>query len=395
MENKAKRVKSAYWRIVIPHLQQLSRYTSAQLFQLKQSILEKLLTRQRKGKRYLQYYRIALEKHQTGIYHLDILLAYQKSIQHRLTEYDYLFKHGNITTYRRLNDAIIDYGNKQDKQNLSNFPENTSAILDLQRLKQDPYRYLELQMLKDPLNFNLQQYCHENDIAQHVKSYSVIKGKLKDMQLAAANISLRSKPGFKLITQDLIDKQLSKAQKELYYGSWNGYRRIVHYLNQIVLKGGYRQMKTLNLLITGSPSIGKTSLFHNPSHSQDQSCVEDFTSVYPMGMTTWFPQYKTGVYKLILWNQAKLTSYSYDTILKLLEGSYLDLPTKGSVSPKRDNPLIVMTSNLTLDQLIEQKFRYDQNYMRLARANLAVRVQNVIVPYGYNLFLLQKLLIAA
>ena len=96
---------------------------------------------------------------------------------------------------------------------------------------------------------------------------------------------------------------------------------------------------------------------------------------------------------MILWNQAKLTSYPYDTILKLLQGSHMDLPNKGSVSRKVDNPLIVMTSNLTLQQMIKQKFGYNQNYMAMAQANLSVRVQNVIVPNGYDLFLLQKLLL--
>lgn len=402
------RVKSANWRIVIPNLIQYKDSSPSELHQLKCLILQRLKHRpQHKTSsiksqfdRGLRYYHIALEHHVNDVPHLDILLIYNKSIQRQLVDYDYLLKHGNITTYRKLNAAILDYGKKQDKEALSNLPDDkflpsgqsVSSIIQLQQLKKDPYRYLELQMLEDPLHFNLQQYVRKNDLAKDISNWSSIKTKLKDMQAAAANLQLKQKKGFKYINRALIEANLNSEELKVY-DSWYGYQTIVNYLNQIVTEGGYRQMKTLNLLITGAPSVGKTSLFHNPNHKPDRSCVQDFTAVYPMGMSTWFPSYRSWVYKLILWNEAKLTSYSYDTILKLLEGSYLDLPQKGSVCPKRDNPLIIMTSNLTLQQMIIQKFNYSQDYRAMARKNLAVRVQNVVVPAGYNLFLLQKLLI--
>jgi hypothetical protein len=302
-----------------------------------------------------------------------------------------VLKQGDLTTYRHLNTAIIDYRSKQDKQNLSNFPPDTSSILKLQIFKQDPYRYLELQMLKDPMKFNVQEYVRSQDLAQYMSSWSSIKNKLKDMQVAAANLFLKAKKGFKFIDRALIEANLNPNQLKVY-DSWSGYQKIVNYMNQIVTLGGVRQMKSRNLLITGPANIGKTSLFHNPNHGPDKVCAQDFIAVYPMGMSTWFPQYRSWVYKLIFWNQAKLTSYSYDLLLKFLEGSYVDLPTKGGVAPKRDNPLVIMTSNMTIGQMIHQKFRHDQDLRAMAQQNLAVRVQNVIVPRGYNLFLLQKLL---
>ena len=393
-------IRSAHWRIVIPSLTQYTHSSFEDFMNLKYLILERLKHRPQQitsnikseFQRGLTYYRIALEHHVDGTPHLDILLSYDKSIQRRPTDFDFLLKHGNVTTYRKLNSAIIDYGKKEDKNSLSNFPEDLNQILNFQEFKQDPYRYLELQMLKDPLHFNVEQYCRKYDLFKAIVGWSSIKSKLKDSQLAAANLSLRQKPGFKLITTSLINQLLNQSEKKLFY-SWSGYQTIVNYLNQIPTLGNKRPMKTLNLLITGPASIGKTSLFHNPNHPSEQTCVQDFCAVYPMGMSTWFPQYRSHVYKLILWNEAKLTSYSYDTILKLLEGSYLDLPVKGNIAPKRDNPLVIMTSNLTLDQMIHQKFSYNKDYIQMSRKNLAVRIENVIVPKNYDLFLLQKLLV--
>ena len=389
-------------------------HLSPALDTLKQRVLDYLLAQQNKRKIKPTHWCVAWQVHPgSGLPHLDILLVFQRNIQPVYTAFDYLIKdlkllqaeptetftpgHVWVTPYspKKLNKAILDYGFKQDPDPLTNLTQLAKAqIVQVSQLKADPYRYLQLQMLKDPLHFNLQQYVRKNDLAQYISNWSSIKVKLKDMQVAAANLALRSKRGFRFINRALIEANLNSQQLKTY-DSWSGYQTIVDYLNQIPTLGGKRQLKTLNLLITGPASIGKTSLFHSPNHRPQRACVQDFVSIYPMGMTTWFPQYRSHVYKLILWNEAKLTSYSYDLLLKFLEGSYVDLPTKGGVAPKRDNPLVVMTSNLTLQQMIKLKFNYSEQLQALARKNLAVRVHNVVVPQGYNLFLLQKLLICA
>lgn len=382
-----------------------------QLDTLKQKVLDHLLQQQSKRTIKPVNWSIAWQTHAgSGLPHLDVLIVFQKNIQPVLTGFDYLIKdlkiqqkdvgdevgvgHVWVTSYspKKLNKAILDYGQKEDPNVLSNLTlETKEYLVRVNKLKADPYRYLELQMLKDPIHFNVEQYVRTHDLYQHLSSWSSIKSKLKDSQLAAANLLLKSKPGFKYIDRSLIQLQLTPEQLQLY-DSWNGYQKIIDYLNQVPLEGSKRQMKTLNLLITGPAHIGKTSLFHNPNHKLDKSCIQDYCAVYHMGMATWFPQYRSNVYHMILWNEAKLTAYSYDVILKFLEGSYVDLPIKGGIAPKRDNPLIVMTSNLTIQQMIQQKFSYDKSYVQMAQKNLAVRVQNVIVPEGYNLFLLQKLL---
>ena len=409
------RLQSCIYRLNISYLSNYGTYSilgkdtkrrpniSLKLERLKSDVLQLILFHQRPKD--LRYYSIAWQTHQsTGQPHLDILLIYDKSIKKSPSSYNYLLplcpQRQSLTTpgifitgysKNKLNKAILQYGFKEDPNPLSTLPTDLSSYLNIKQLQKDPYRYLELQMLKDPLHFNLEQYVRAHDLAQYIKSWSSIKNKLKDMQVAAANLKLKNRPGFRYIDRKHIQYSLSPSQLAIF-DSWIGYQTIVNYLNQVPTLGNKRPMKTLNLLITGSASIGKTSLFHNPHHGPDQVCVEDFCAIYPMGMSTWFPKYQSNVYKLILWNEAKLTSYSYDTILKFLEGSYVDLPTKGGIAPKRDNPLIIMTSNLTLEEMIVQKFNYNYQYQQMARKNLAVRVKNVIVPQGYDLFLLQKLL---
>ena len=418
-----KRFDNSIYRLVIRNIQGYGSFqvlpkdtqrapgVCPQLDVLKQRVLNRLLQKQSKRTVKPVHWSIAWQTHKSsGLPHLDILIVFQKNIITPYTGFDYLIKdlkiaqrdvgdsiglgHVWVTPYssKKLNKAILQYGFKEDPAVITNLTlQSKQQLVRVHTLKADPYLYLYNQMCKDPLHFNVQQYVKRNQLSQYISSWSSIKTKLKDMQVAAANLKLKQKPGFKYINRALIQSKLSSTQLKIF-DSWDGYQIIVDYLNQIPMYGGYRKMKTKNLLITGSASIGKTSLFHNPNHQPHQNPVQDYLAIYPMGMSTWFPAYRSGVYKLILWNQAKLTSYSYDTILKLLEGSFLDLPTKGGVAPKRDNPLIVMTSNLSLQQMIKVKFGYSEEYMQMARKNLAVRVQNVVIPENYNLFLLQKLI---
>ena len=291
--------------------------------------------------------------------------------------------------------AALDYVYKEDPNPFTNMDVVQQRRKAKAKDTSSLYQFLQQQMMKDPFNFDAIAFCTKYDLNKQIykTNYTKAVRLLKQVQIAHCNSLLKDKPAFKFISQGLIQSVLTPEELKHFY-SWKGYQTIVNYLNQMMTQKGKRQMKTLNLLITGPPNIGKTSLFSNPNHKPDKSCVEDFCAVYPIGMTHWFPKYQFNVYHMILWNEAKLTSYSYDTILKLLEGSYMDLPNKGGVSRKVDNPLIVMTSNMTLEKMIVQKFGYNKHYADMARANLAVRVQNVIVPPGYDLFLLQKLLIS-
>ena len=385
---------------------------SPELDQLKQRVLQCLLQKQSKRTVKPVNWTVAWQTHAaSGLPHLDILLVYLNNITPLLTSFDYLIKdlkiqqrdvgdevgigHVWITPYssKKLNKAILQYGQKQDPNTITNITlETKEDLLRGNKFKADPYRYLELQMLKDPLHFNVQQYVRVHDLYQYISSWSSIKSKLKDSQQAAANLLFKSKPGFKFIDRALIQSRLS-PQQLLTYDSWSGYQTIVNYLNQIPSLGYRRPMKTMNLLITGPASTGKTSLFESDL-AQTYNSVQRYASVYPMGTKTWWPNYKPQVYKLIFWNEAKLTSYSYDTILKVLEGSKVDLPHKGGSVLKYDNPLVIMTSNMTIDQMIHQKFGYSKLFSDMAKSNLSVRVQNVIIPKGYNFFLLQKLLVS-
>lgn len=386
--SRTPRVSSRHFHLVIPNLTQ---YTSFQaLLKLKGDTLLRLRQRQR----HLQYWSIAVQTHPTtGVPHLDILILYRQSVRKTLNHYDYLGKHGHLNRYRTLTEAILRYGRKQDVSPLTNLPEDVTHILQARTYRAQPHVLLRQAMLRDPFHFEPIAWLKRQGLmadTYRTSTWQRLFALLHREQQVQCNRLLHQRPGFVPLTRSWIQKRLTPSQLILY-DSWPGYQVIVDHLNGVITHGSRRPFKTRQLLIVGPAGTGKTSLISEPGHVRTQPTVQDLTSTYHMGMRHWFPKYQSGVYRVILWDQFKLTAYPYDTLLKFLQGSPMDLPYHGGATKKTDNPLIFMTSNMTLQQHICHKFTALSD-RALARQNLAARITQVIIPRGLNLFLLRRLI---
>ena len=355
-------------------------------FLLKQNLNDRIA----KPEKYL----ICEEMYDSGEPHFHVIVVYSKrknliSQEH----YDYLGIHPNIQAMRNMK-AALDYVYKEDPT-----PHTNMDIMQQKRVARAKdssslYQFLREEMMKDPFNFDPIKYCIDHNLDKEIykANYPKAIALLKKVQQAQCNRLLFQKPGFKPITRTLIQQQLTPEELKTY-DKWSGYQIIIDFLNVANIERGQRQEKSMNLLITGAPSTGKSALVWQRNPLPGRASLANFLPIYPMGMKDWFPEYKSDIYASIYWNQTKLTSYSYDIILQLLDGSPVNLPAKGTCHKKVDNPLVIMTSNMTLEQMINDKFNYNPSYQKMARSNLAVRITNVIIPPGYNLFLLQKLFI--
>ena len=339
-------------------------------------------------------YLICEQMYDSGQPHFHVILIYDKRKEIVSQNfYDYLGIHPNIQTMRNMK-AALDYVYKQDPNPYTNMNIAQEHRIAKVSHTSSLYDHLYDQMIKDPFNFNPIVYCNTYNLTKQIykASYTKALHLLKLVQPQYCNSLLRNKPGFKLITRSLIESVLSPSELILY-DSWTGYQQIVDVLNQIPTYSYRRPLKMPNLLLTGAPDTGKTALVWNTYPLPHHNPLNSHVAIYPMGMKDWFPEYKSQVYSVIFWNQARLTSYPYDTILQILDGSPVMLPAKGGGHKKADNPLVIMTSNLTLTQMVQHKFNYNLNFKRLALANLRARVKNIVVPPHLDLFLLQKLIV--
>ena len=67
------------------------------------------------------------------------------------------------------------------------------------------------------------------------------------------------------------------------------------------------------------------------------------------------------------------------------------IPMRWNACKKYDNPLVIMTSNLTLDQHIAKRYADSPDLYTVASQNLGARITNVSV--STPLFFMQKLLV--
>lgn len=351
----------------------------------KAGLLDRLLTSKtsRKG---IRCYSLAIESHADGSPHLDLLLVFEKKVRLGYTQLDFLCeKHGDLTRYRNLNGAILAYGHKEDTP-LSNVPATQTVLME-QEFRKDPYRVLQRVMKQDVFHFNFDQYCASNDLFRRMKGFTTLRAKLKVQQEALASLSLKSKRGLSLITPALI-RQVLTAQEQAVFDSWPGYCTIVGYINDMVRWGSHRPFKSKQLLLVGAPNTGKTSLIR---------WLSEHVSTYEVGVSNWFPRYSSGTYRLMSWNEFSLNVMTYPNLLKLLEGTVMDLQYKGGSTVKRDNPLIIMTSNLSSVAHLRRKFGSFSKLEEFKHSlrNFPARVHEVTLPQGRNLFFFEKIIAAA
>ena len=380
-----KRIKGRIWRLVIPAIQGYGVHPvrpHPSLQALKLQILDSLLIREKS--RSLIRWCIAWQTHQgSGLPHLDIFLEYERGVLNSSKRYDYLLKHGDLTRYRTVNRAIIQYGRKEDPKPLSNINSSEQILLE-RDTKRDLYSTAEKAMIQDPFNFKMERWLCDNDLYRAVSKTTYFKQKrlLLEYQQGLCHKRLQERPGIKLIVRKHIRDTLNRKEWT-QFKSWVGYQVIIDHINQIVKWRCQRPHKTSNLLIVGKPDTGKTTLFRR---------LDELVASYPMGTHgAWFPDYCDGVFGFLKWEEFTLNKYPYDLLLKLLEGQAAKLPVKGSHAFRRDNQLITMTSNLKLQQHICNRFKSNTNRNH-ARLNLASRITEVVIPDGKDLFLLLKLL---
>ena len=353
-----------------------------------------------------QKYLVCQQMYDSGQPHFHAILVYPKRKQiTRPDYYDFEGIHPNIQTMRNMK-AALQYVYKQDPSPLTNMDILQQRRVARAKDTSSLYELLQQQMLKDPFNFDVQDYCHRHGLAKQIYKANYTKAirLVRMMQPAAARALLRSKPKIKFITPPLIRQNLNEAQLQQFY-SHSCYQNIIDHINQIYKYPNQNQKsmapsKTPHLLLVGDSSIGKSALVdHRPTAQYPYPGLMHYYPCYHLSIgQKYFPPYRSFDYSLVRWNQFTIDSdmfpkKSYNRLLDYLEGAPSALPQKGRAPVQRqDNPKHILTSNRTLQQHICKTFRTQQS-RALARMNLGTRIQCVEIPRGKSLHFLRKLFV--
>ena len=303
--------------------------------------------------------------------HLHLYLGYSKTISLKVDRFDYLGKHGKLERVRDYV-SVLKYMTKECRP-LANF----DYIEDIMR--KDFPRAMEILLSQ---GHYIRDIYHTYSSIVASKNWS---GYLRYLGYSADSTKIRfqlGKPGLRMITPELIRARLDDSQYALYHSS-DIYQRIVDKINDIVTYGGYRDFKARALLLVGKPNRGKTSL---------ALALQRRVATFTFPDDGWWQGYESDVFRMIFWDQFDIRAFSYPKLLKFLQGLRMDLPIKGSHVNRADNPLIFITSNLSLEQHICSRFGSQSNRTH-ARENLAVRIDEVNIGSA-PIFFLEKLLIS-
>lgn len=367
---------------------------------LRNFLLNNPLDRSKKVEKYL----ISEQMYDSGEPHFHAIITYptRKEII-RQDYYDFLDSHPNIQLMRNLKAALV-YMQKQDPNPLTNMDLHQQKRKARAKDTSSLYELLEQQMLKDPFNFNVMDYCKKYDLGKQIykANYSKAITLLKGIQEATCRQILRDKPGTQLIDRSLIEFILTPGEIK-QYDSHPCYKRIVDHINEIYCYPNRNHStrapdKTKHLYLVGPVDVGKTALVtHNPSPLHPQPGLDHYFSTYYLNLAErYFPPYQTFMSSVVYWDQFVINSTvfpksRYNQLLTYLSGAPCQIPIKGRLPVRRkDNPKHILTSNLTLEQQICRVFKSEENRAK-ARANLRARIDEVIIPKGHNIHLLRKL----
>ena len=319
-------------------------------------------------------YALVRETHTKDVHkgtHLHLYIGFPKQCYVKLDRFDYLGKHGSLERVRNYS-SVLKYMTKENRPKA-----NFDYIEDI--MKRDFPRAVQILLSQG------------HTIRDIYKTYSTItasknwSGYLRFLQYTKDSDKIRfelEKPGLRMITPELIKARLTPTEYDLFY-STDVYQRIVDRINDIVIFGCHRPHKSKALFLTGAPNTGKTTL---------GLALRAKVSAFTFPDDGWWQGYQSDVFKIIIWDEFNLKRFSYPVLLKFLQGLRMDLPIKGSHVTRCDNPLILLTSNLPLEELILTRFDSQKNRAH-SRANLAARIDEVNI--GSNpIFFLTKLLVS-
>ena len=303
--------------------------------------------------------------------HLHLYVGYPRTCRVKLDRFDYLGKHGKLERVRSYA-CVLKYMTKE------NLPKaNFNYMEDIMR--KDFPRAVEI-LLSQGMSIRQIYRTYSSVVAsKNWAGYLRFVAYQLDSQKFLTQLG---KPGIRLITPELVRARLSPEEYSQYQKN-PVYERIVNLINDTVRYGSNRPHKAKALFLTGAPNTGKTTL---------GLALQSRMGTFTFPDDGWWQGYQSDVFRLIIWNQFNLRRLAYPTLLKFLQGLRMDLPIKGSHVTRSDNPLIFLTSNMTLEELICKRFSSQQNRAK-SRANLAVRIDEIDIGQT-PIFILTKLLVS-
>jgi hypothetical protein len=299
----------------------------------------------------ISYLCIGREKHKEKGWHTHIWLQLVKRIDYTLESFNFICeKKANVKIVgRALKDRIRSLSYTRKGGDYIEFGKRDEDI-DLSKQEVKNVNSYVIKAIQEGIGL---ERLLEHEIEQ-VREYAINNSKkIKQMIYELENLQ-HTKEMQRLNGIEEID--ITKLRKD--------YREIAKILNKAENK---RPHKTLNLhLWSREPNMGKTSLVE-----KIQSC----SPCYIFPPDGWFTRYTNYIYQFIIWDEVSFEGLKPTFLNLFLEGAKCQMPVKGDLTHKWDNPLVIMLSNKPIREHLEELSK--KRNKEIFEKTLGVRVKEI------------------
>jgi len=130
--------------------------------------------------------------------------------------------------------------------------------------------------------------------------------------------------------------------------SLNQLIQILSFLNNHNIPNERHYKSKMLHIWSNEPGLGKSSIVN---------LLKTASPCYKWPDDAWFDHYENYLYQWIIWDEFRLTGQNSEFLKRFFAGDQMRLPVKGSHAYKRDNPLLILTSNFSLETHVKRKVR--------------------------------------
>ena len=308
-----------------------------------------LIKLKEKYDRKISYCCISREKHLDKGWHCHVWLQFKERINYTLNSFNFICeKKANIQVIgRALQDRIRTLSYVRKSGDWIEFGERD---IDLSRQEIKNVNSYVIKAIQEGVSL---ERLLEHEIEQ-VREYSINNSKkIKTMIYELENLKhtkeMRALKGIERI-------DCSKLRKE--------FRLIAQILNRAENK---RPHKTLNLhLWSRLPGMGKTTLVEK---------IMSYSPCYMFPPDGWFTRYTNYIYQFIIWDEVDFRGLRPTFLNLFLEGAKCQMPVKGDLTHKWDNPLVIMLSNKPIREHLKELSK--KRNQEIFEKTLGVRVKEI------------------
>lgn len=187
--------------------------------------------------------------------------------------------------------------------------------------------------------------CKDSSVGKEAYMQLLVSSKATDIERKSARKMYGAKTFEKDEQEFILQKEFHERGRLVEFKNLEDHKddpnyELLNFIQNRLRRSPWLPMRTTHLYLWGESAMGKSAIFSN---------LADRIPYYIYPQDGWHSIYVNAVYQYIFWDEATFKGHKTEDLNKFLGGvTNVELNVKGGRTWKRDNPVIIMTSNKSL-----------------------------------------------